>query len=361
MNTRRRGFARADLLTALVCLAFAAVVLSPVQGRLSLASRSAGSEDNLRSLAIANASFAADHDDTIANFDWRALDPMVHNGNFVRQPPYDMGNGVRYTPKNTYEASQGQACFIIRYATRRDENHPKPITIDFNIMPQRRFLYLTMLPYLGGTLPSDVAASPLDKHLFEWRANPFDYDALPGGDPKTASSLTWSREQVLNRWPYASSYQSTVYAWSPDAVGSHGSLPLAPAGDGTRIGIMNPRSCTAQRPMTDVVTPSRKVFLFEEFDYTTGLGVNGTHYTNAEATVAVQFFDGSVRRVTTRDANPGWDPRRPGDKTATAEIRYRPIDSRYFPDDTGLAQPNAGYYKWTRDGLRGTDVNPESP
>lgn len=360
-SDRDSGFTLIDTLLSIAVCSLVILLMFPATASLRTGSRTAQSVDNLRALATANASFAADNTDFIASFDWRALDRMYTRGGHVVQPPYDLGNGLKYIPTNTYEATQAQMCFILRFGTGRDEHHAKPIELDFNVMPQRRFLYLTMLRYLGGELPNGVAASPLDKHLLDWQSSPFDYQALPGGDPATAGGRSWIRDQVVNRWPYASSYQATVYAWSPDTPSISGALPLAPAGDGTRIGIYDRRRCSVQRPMPGVVTPSHKAFMYEEFDFTGGEGVNATHYANPDATVAVQFFDGSVRRVTTLDANPGWDPRRPNDKDISASIRYAPIDTRYFPDDTALVQPNAGYYKWTRDGLRGVDITPASP
>ena len=95
--------------------------------------------------------------------------------------------------------------------------------------------------------------------------------------------------------------------------------------------------------------------MFEEFDYSAGLGNQGRYYADPLASVNILAFDGAARRIATADANPGWDPANFRDMEATPELRYRSIDTRYFPDDSERPDPYPGYYKWTRGGLEGID------
>ncbi len=67
------------------------------------------------------------------------------------------------------------------------------------------------------------------------------------------------------------------------------------------------------------------------------------------------FFDSSVRRISFSESNAGWDPAAPCDEGMTSIVRYRPIDTRFFPGEPAgvdRVQP----YRWTRGGLGGIDV-----
>ena len=153
MRRVRRGASLTEVLIGSAAIALAAVLSLPIAGNARTSARTQGSADNLRALANANAGFNADNNDLIASFDWQGAIPEFRNGQRRTPRPYDLGNGLKHLPKNNHEAAQAKQCFILRYETGRDEHHAKPITLDFNVMPQRRFLYLTMLPYLGGAFP----------------------------------------------------------------------------------------------------------------------------------------------------------------------------------------------------------------
>ena len=101
-------------------------------------------------------------------------------------------------------------------------------------------------------------------------------------------------------------------------------------------------------------------------DQNTGAGPEARYYADPDANVNVQFFDSSVRRIRSSEANPGWDPSDisvQGDGRSDVEdatgkplVTYGSIDTRYFPDyDTDNILFSAKY-KWTRAGLKGLDV-----
>jgi hypothetical protein len=102
--------------------------------------------------------------------------------------------------------------------------------------------------------------------------------------------------------------------------------------------------------MNEVQFTSSKALYFEEFDYTAGQGTKALYYAQAGARINVQFFDSSVRRITTgtptqqniggqirfsgNQANPGWDPS-DINNPEPAQLEYQSIDTRYFPDLSG--------------------------
>ena len=358
--TRRASHAF-TLIEAVIVVALAAMLVAmaiPAFDSVRTDARLAGSVSNLATLGKANAGYAALNNDRISGYDWDFDD-----GEFV--PPGGFGGGYyvfnigggeigpTYDARNRLEIAQVQQAATLRRATGRF-GHPTIIWPDLNRLPYRRYLHVPLMDWLAGSVTDPLAVSPLDVHQQLFQQNPLDYENLPGGVPEFASDSSWTAVQTVNRWPFASSYQSTVYAWSPSRPLANGSMAVAPAGDGT-LTLINEADALTPQQMTDVAFPSNKAHLFEEFDYRQGLGVNGRYFADPQASVNVLFFDGSARLTATEDANPGWYASEPCDMTSVASVEFDPIDTRYYP-----AYPNNTYfnnpYRWTRGGLEGIDV-----
>lgn len=277
------------------------------------------SQSNLRQFAIGNANFAAENSDLIISYDAPGL------GDPLDEAPTD---GV-------HQAQLRQAEILRRGTGRFDIDNE--IGVDETHLAQNRYLHIPLIETMTGMLPEPVAVSPLDIHHqdFQEYTDREDYDFLHGGTVSTSFG-SWTREQAVNRWTYASSYQSTVSAWSPDepAEGTD-RLPVRPSEDGMSL-IVDRAHAVAPRSMNEVAFPSSKAFFFEEFDYsdngahkrTDGIGL---HFSDPNARINVQFFDSSVRRISFQEANPGWDPAAPCDQSRVSAAAYRPIDTRFFP------------------------------
>jgi prepilin-type N-terminal cleavage/methylation domain-containing protein len=368
----RRGpaFTLIELLVVIAIIALLIGILLPALGRARRAARLAVSQSNMKQLAVGNATHASQRRDQMAGFDWDGRIGINAQGTGFTDPRvYDIGGGQTYSPRNNLQAAQAQQAAIIRKATGRFQGE-FAIRVNTDRIPHRRYLHLPLIEELTGQMPEPIAVSPLDEHHLDFQDNPLDYPALPGGSPSSRTYDRWGEEQVFNRWPYASSYQSTVYAWTTDRPDANGTLPLAPAPGATLI-IVRDQNAFGPRNMNEVSFPSMKAFFFEEFDYSKNSGTGGTYFADPESTISVQFFDASVRRYKTgsprldtasntwigADANPGWDPNIPCDNADLPQLRYRSIDVRYFQDynsQTGVDFP--GFYKWTRGGLRGIDI-----
>jgi hypothetical protein len=81
------------------------------------------------------------------------------------------------------------------------------------------------------------------------------------------------------------------------------------------------------------------------------------YYAIPSSRVPVYLFDSSVQYLQTSESNEGWNPRTPASPTPM-RFSYNPRDWE-APTSTGApAEPIfAGYYRWTRGGLKGVDFS----
>ncbi len=353
-TNRPNAFALTDAAVTVAAVAMLGALALPVLDAFRTDARLAGSVSNLRTLGKANAAYGAANDGMISGFDWGFKDVEPVGGPFGLYK-CDLGNGRTVTVDTLLELSQAQFPAILRRMTGRFEGDESRILFSTARVPHRRYSHLPLLDWYGGSASDPRAVAPLDIHLQEFQTDPLNYPKLPGGDLDATAKDTWTFNQVVNRWPYASSYQTTTYAWSPSTPLEFTpyAMPIEPGPEGTLLQV-NDQNAFAVQPSANVSFPALKAHMFEEFDYSQGLGVNGMFFADPAASVNVLFFDGSARLVATADANPGWDPGNVCDQDATRDLAYVPIDSRYFPDYSGTALPQP--YRWTRGGLEGIDV-----
>lgn len=355
MNTQRDrcapgAFTLIELLVVIAIIALLIGILLPALGQAQLSAKNLQSQSNLRSLNTAAANYASDNADRIFSYTWR--------GGEV----YTLPSGQIRRPANDQEAAADQNQEILMRVTGR-VNGTFKIQNYRDRLPHRRYSHLVLLDFLTDTQPEPIAASPLDRNLIQWQENPLEFG--PGSGVPYADGMlsqggydtdpNWTNRAVLQRWPFASTYQMVPAAWNTD--GAPGQLTYAPVEDTPHLfravgsGNQNQETPLGNRKFLQVAHPSGKVMMFEEFDRFTNR--DGQYFAYPDSRCNLAFFDGSVRNEQTSNANAGWSPEFPNREWTQT---YVPIDTFPLPK-SGLGE-QAAYcqrYRWTRMGLRGID------
>ncbi|MFT5423495.1 MAG: prepilin-type N-terminal cleavage/methylation domain-containing protein [Phycisphaerales bacterium] len=330
-KNQNHGFTLIELLVVIAIIALLIGILLPALGKARGTARNVVSQSNMRSMGGSSANFAADSDDKIFSFN-----PNINIG-------------------------QGESINILSRRTGRPKGGGKPsalVTLT-TIMPHRRYQHFVLFDYLTSQLPEQIAASPFDRNQAEWMEDPvaaqettvpYVGGKVPGFYDRTDG---WGNADVLQLWPYASSYQVVPAAWNPNNnsgqkktwipyVDSPHRFTSTTGGNWSVVG--------QQRYYKDVAFPSSKVHMFEEFDRLSKS--EGIWFAFPEAKCNLLFFDSSVRNLASREANHGWDPSKPKQEWLQ---KYRPLDT--FPLYNGHKVRDEWFmkYRWTREGLGGLD------
>lgn len=330
----RSGF---TMIECLVCLALVSAVLSigPISCLESRkTNRRVVCQSNLHQLCIASMNYAADFKDAIASF-------TLRKGQ--KQPDADAAFNEA---KDDVEAAANQAVWIIR--TRADREDIRPIS---DWLPNPSYTHLVLIDYLQQRIPEAAVICPEDSP----RAA-----LLPKqkrGAAPAAAVIPPAPDNAAKRWPYSSSYQFVPATYSRDrAAQKEGPTIAQGPTDDEYIVPRNAPFGPRVRRVSEVSFPSAKVLLMDSHDRHTGNAP--VVYADAKAAQPLAVFDGSVHRVETAKANKGFRPNDPGSREPTV-YTYAPTgaakDWSPAPTNPGGDRNLIGFYRWTREGLRGVD------
>lgn len=359
---KNKAFTLIELLVVIAIIALLIGILLPAIGKARDTAKNVLSQSRMRQLALGANSYAADNKDLIFSFSWPGGFVPGTNMPYRYDVACDGDAPEIVTAREQVEGGGAQITEILRRVTGRCEGDN---AIDYNgdRLWQRRWSHVVLLDYLTSTQPEPIAASPFDSNLLDWAANPLEYrngSTVPFANGAPDGEIfdevgAWDDDQIRNRWAFASSYQTVPAAWNSDGINTPTYTPvpdtphLFQAYDPNNGNNAGRRTSLGGRKFAQVAFPAGKVLQFEEFDRLTSR--QGTPFMFPEATCNLSFFDGSVRRLNTSEANPGWNPRNPDQEWLQT---YRALDT--FP--TGNNDAGTQYcqrYRWTRFGLRGVD------
>jgi len=345
----RRAFTLIELLVVIAIIALLIGILLPAIGKARDTAKNVLSQTRMRGLTQGASNYAADNTDRIFSYTWKGP-----SGN--QQVAYfDMPDGKQRSAFSDQEAASWQQTEILMRITGRITG-PTRFQNFSGRLPHRRYSHIVLLDYLTNIQPEPISASPFDKNLLEWQENPTDVTAAnnipyaPGSDTTGYDDPGgWTNVGVRQRWPFASTYQTVPAAWNTDGI--NGQPTYIPVSDTPHLFQGGNGIPLGDRRYTQVAFPAGKVLQFEEFDRFSSR--QDLHFMYPEAQTNLSFFDGSVRRERTADANPGWNPAQPNQewRQKYVAIHTFPIPKTGFGESTTYCQR----YRWTRYGLRGID------
>jgi len=350
---KNKAFTLIELLVVIAIIALLIGILLPAIGKARDTAKNVLSQSRMRQLALGANSYAADNNDLLFSYGNR---PRVNSRVEVDLSCAQDGS-VMQVVRDDVDFAGAQQTAILRRVTGRCEGSPNEIEYNNDRLWHRRWSHVILLDYLTTTQPEPIAASPFDKNQLDWQADQLEFrqgSTVPyaNGTPNGVDADgRWNNDGVRQRWAFASSYQTVPAHWNSDGINTPTYHPVADtphlfrSNGGQGVNFVR----LGGRKFSQVAFPAGKVFQFEEFDR---LGNRqGLAWMYPQAQCNLSFYDGSVRRLASSEANPGWNPDQPDQAWLQT---YLPLDT--FPGTVG--DPNARYcqrYRWTRHGLRGVD------
>ncbi len=324
-SRNRTAFTLIELLVVIAIIALLISIIIPSLGKARKYAKQVVCTINQRQLAVSSINYVTDFKDRFPGFTWFAG---------MRTPPgRALGVPAVMPAGDDLAAAAWQAVDIIR---RRSVPEYPTFPAQPNWIPHIRYSHLPLLDYLGSRLPELSAICPEDTERRDWFADP--------RIPRFGQT----------RLPYSSTYNFTPSFYSPDKFAGSGSLRQGST-QAFYAYTFDARYKLGTRKGSDIASPSRKVWLYDE--YARHFTIKPYYYTHPAARVTTVFADGSAKVIRTDETNRGGYTTASGVVTRPAPVTYSAnvaTPTIPWPDTSNPTQD--GRYRWTVGGLKGFDV-----
>lgn len=331
----RGGFTLIELLVVIAIIALLISLLLPALGKWRQTGRQLVCTTNMRAMGVATHSYAADYQDKIYSFSWRAAQDNVGRAGFSQFPDLNVFG-------DDLEAAASQAIDIIRRRGGRGTDIQRPTLW----IPHVLYTHLVLQDYASTRLPEVATVCPSDRYRLQWQnVEQFQAGAFQPYQPSHT-------DINQRRWPYSSSYQSVPASYNPPLYLPSNNGVVIQATSHAAYQLIGENNTLGKNKMVDVRFPSGKVQMHDGYDRHSQK--NGElFFLDPRARQPLLLFDQSVNLRTTESAKPlGWNPQFPNSPAFTS-VTYSPAGRLWEPQYTLPAQP--GRFQWTRLGLRGND------
>lgn len=341
MQSTRRAFTLIELLVVIAIIGLLVSILLPALGKARRSARTAVCMSNMRQYGIGIAAYGADAKGYIPTFTWTS---GQINSRY---------SDLNVADSQTTTAIAQQAVDIVRRQLNRGLSDQPPF-MDRNVA--RNFSYLVMVDggYFSDRIPEPAVVCPDDRDALVWQKSVNDPIAglQATGDPDPGSSPGFKKFL-----PFWSSYQLVACAFSADSP-----RPVSQyisTNSGSHLLYFDSQAKYGGRRLDEVQFASQKVAMFDLFDRHSYKRTIFHAYEVARQPLL--FFDGQVSVRKTGDADPGWH-NAPDLSTPFNPSSPNPTIYYYAPGGSEPATLSGqpfdqviGYYRWTRNALRGVD------